>query len=146
MPAIELISKLRHHHLVSAIGHCFEYSFDDSTVSSVFLVFTYVPNGTLRSWISGKQINGDSCYLLGYLGFGISYMRISLLTSCMATEGLFCQLPNILCIIFKQMLTVLSGREASTKAYLGSAHSSCDGGSKGHAVPSYRNCAWPFFQ
>lgn len=51
---IELISKLRHRHLVSAIGHCFECSLDDSSVSKVFLVFEYVPNGTLRSWISGN--------------------------------------------------------------------------------------------
>lgn len=55
MPHIEMISKLRHQHLVSALGHCFEYYLDDSSVSRVFLVFEYVPNGTLRSWISGKS-------------------------------------------------------------------------------------------
>lgn len=52
MPHIEMISKLRHQHLVSALGHCFEYCLDDSSVSRVFLIFEYVPNGTLRSWIS----------------------------------------------------------------------------------------------
>ncbi|KZT75901.1 hypothetical protein F511_47074 [Dorcoceras hygrometricum] len=41
-------------HLVSALGHCFEYYLDDSTVSRVILVFEHVPNGTLRSWISGN--------------------------------------------------------------------------------------------
>ncbi|KAJ9554902.1 LOW QUALITY PROTEIN: hypothetical protein OSB04_009516 [Centaurea solstitialis] len=51
---IELISKLRHQHLVSALGHCFEF-YDDSSVSRLFLVFEYVPNGTLRDWISGKN-------------------------------------------------------------------------------------------
>lgn len=51
---IELISKLRHKHLVSALGHCFEYYLDDSSVSRIFLVFEDVPNGTLRDWISGK--------------------------------------------------------------------------------------------
>lgn len=51
---IELISKLRHRHLVSAIGHCFECSLDDSSVNKVYLVFEYVPNGTLRNWISGN--------------------------------------------------------------------------------------------
>lgn len=50
---IELISKLRHRHLVSALGHCFECYLDDSSVSRLFLVFEYVPNGTLRSNISG---------------------------------------------------------------------------------------------
>ncbi|KAL1545959.1 putative inactive leucine-rich repeat receptor-like protein kinase [Salvia divinorum] len=55
MPHIELISKFRHQHLVNALGHCFEYFLDDSSVSRVFLVFTYVPNGTLRSWISERR-------------------------------------------------------------------------------------------
>lgn len=50
---IELISKLRYRHLVSALGHCFEYYLDDSTVSRLFLVFEYVSNGTLRSNVSG---------------------------------------------------------------------------------------------
>lgn len=54
MHHIELISKLRHRHLVSALGHGFEYYLDDSSVSRIFLVFEYVPNGTLRSWISGE--------------------------------------------------------------------------------------------
>ncbi|KAJ4850293.1 hypothetical protein Tsubulata_036785 [Turnera subulata] len=52
MHHIELISKLRHRHLVSALGHCFECYFDDSSVSRIFLVFEYVPQGTLRSWLS----------------------------------------------------------------------------------------------
>ncbi|KAL5568712.1 hypothetical protein UlMin_025287 [Ulmus minor] len=50
---IELISKLRHHHLVSALGHCLEYLPDDSFVSRIFLVFEFAPNGTLRDCISG---------------------------------------------------------------------------------------------
>ncbi|XP_057976326.1 probable inactive leucine-rich repeat receptor-like protein kinase At3g03770 isoform X2 [Malania oleifera] len=53
MHHIELISKFRHCHLVSALGHCFECYLDDSTVKMVFLVFEYVPNGTLRDRISG---------------------------------------------------------------------------------------------
>ncbi|KAK9079255.1 hypothetical protein SSX86_000925 [Deinandra increscens subsp. villosa] len=52
---IELISKLRHQHLVSALGHCFEFYLDDSSVSRLFLVFEYAPNGTLRDWISGND-------------------------------------------------------------------------------------------
>ncbi|XP_031270796.1 probable inactive leucine-rich repeat receptor-like protein kinase At3g03770 [Pistacia vera] len=52
MHHIELISKLRHRHLVSALGHCFECYLDDASVSRIFLIFEYVPNGTLRSWIS----------------------------------------------------------------------------------------------
>lgn len=52
MHHIELISKLRYRHLVSSLGHCFECYLDDSSVSRIFLVFEYVPNGTLRGWIS----------------------------------------------------------------------------------------------
>ncbi|XP_057507141.1 probable inactive leucine-rich repeat receptor-like protein kinase At3g03770 [Actinidia eriantha] len=55
MHHIELISKLRHRHLVSALGHCFECYLDDSSVSRLFLVFEYVPNGTLRSWLSERR-------------------------------------------------------------------------------------------
>ncbi|PON47120.1 Tyrosine-protein kinase [Trema orientale] len=55
MHHIELISKLRHRNLVSALGHCFECYLDDSSVSRIFLVFEYVPNGTLRSWISDEH-------------------------------------------------------------------------------------------
>lgn len=56
MRHIEMISKLRHQHLVSAVGHCFECCLDDSTVSRIFLIFEYVPNGNLRRWTSGNQL------------------------------------------------------------------------------------------
>ena len=56
---IELIAKLRHRHLVSVLGHCFECYLDDSTVSRMFFVFEYVPNGELRSWISGMTLKHD---------------------------------------------------------------------------------------
>ncbi|CAM0947517.1 unnamed protein product [Alopecurus aequalis] len=49
---IETISRLRHRHLVSALGHCFEYDLDDSTVTQLYIVFQYVQNGSLRSRIS----------------------------------------------------------------------------------------------
>ncbi|XP_054804402.1 probable inactive leucine-rich repeat receptor-like protein kinase At3g03770 [Prosopis cineraria] len=55
MQQIELMSKLRHRHLASALGHCFECYLDDSSVSRIFLVFEYVPNGTLKSWISDEN-------------------------------------------------------------------------------------------
>ncbi|KAF8659325.1 hypothetical protein HU200_058526 [Digitaria exilis] len=49
---IETISRLRHQNLVSALGHCFEYDLDDSTVTQLYIVFEYVQNGNLRSRIS----------------------------------------------------------------------------------------------
>lgn len=51
---LEMISKLRHCHLVSALGHCLECQLDDSVVTRIFLVFEFAPNGTLRDYISGK--------------------------------------------------------------------------------------------
>jgi serine/threonine protein kinase len=56
MQHIELISKFRHHHLVSVLGHCFEHYLDDSNVRRIFIVFEYVPNGSLKTWITGKFI------------------------------------------------------------------------------------------
>lgn len=63
MHHMELISKLRHRHLVSALGHCFKCSLEDSSVSKIFLVFEYVPNGTLRSWTSGNSLKNSYCFL-----------------------------------------------------------------------------------
>ncbi|WOG91030.1 hypothetical protein DCAR_0310278 [Daucus carota subsp. sativus] len=55
MNHIEIISKLRHQHLISALGHCFDYCLDDSSLSRIFLVFEYEQNGTLRDWISERK-------------------------------------------------------------------------------------------
>ncbi|KAK4749844.1 hypothetical protein SAY87_027293 [Trapa incisa] len=55
MHHIELISKLRHPHVVSALGHCFECHWDDTSVGRIFLIFEYVPNGTLGTWLSGGR-------------------------------------------------------------------------------------------
>ncbi|CAL1374035.1 unnamed protein product [Linum trigynum] len=51
---IELASKLRHGHLVSALGHCSDCCQEDSpSISKMFLIFEFVPNGSLRDHISG---------------------------------------------------------------------------------------------
>ncbi|KAE9455571.1 hypothetical protein C3L33_12556, partial [Rhododendron williamsianum] len=60
---IELISRLRHRHLVSFVGHSFECYPDDSSVSTIFLVQDFVPNGTLRSCISEEAVG--NCELPG---------------------------------------------------------------------------------
>ena len=54
---IELISKLRHSHLVSALGHCLAYDTDASSVSNIYLIFEFVPYGTLRSSKGDKVIS-----------------------------------------------------------------------------------------
>lgn len=53
---IELISKLRHSHLISALGHCFDCCQDDSSTSRIFNIFEFASNGTLRDYVSGKMI------------------------------------------------------------------------------------------
>lgn len=55
MQHIEMISKFRHQHLVSVLGHCFEHYLDDSNVRRIFIVFEYVPNGSLKTWISDRH-------------------------------------------------------------------------------------------
>ncbi|CAK9185520.1 unnamed protein product [Ilex paraguariensis] len=50
---LDLLSKLRHPHLVSLLGHCIDGSGqDESTASRVFLVYEYVPNGNFRAHLS----------------------------------------------------------------------------------------------
>lgn len=52
---MDTISKLRHQHLVSIIGHCIDNGQDNAN-TTVFLVFEYISNGTLRSHLTGKNI------------------------------------------------------------------------------------------
>ncbi|XP_058110784.1 probable LRR receptor-like serine/threonine-protein kinase At1g14390 isoform X2 [Magnolia sinica] len=53
---MEVISKLRHRHLVSILGHCIvTYPENPNASNTIFLVFEYISNGTLRSHISERQ-------------------------------------------------------------------------------------------
>ncbi|XP_042494494.1 probable inactive leucine-rich repeat receptor-like protein kinase At3g03770 [Macadamia integrifolia] len=50
---LDLLSKLRHPHLVCLLGHCIDTGGqNDSNVHRVFLVYEYVPNGNLRAHLS----------------------------------------------------------------------------------------------
>lgn len=50
---IDVVSKLRHRHLVSILGHCITTSEGNAnTPAIVFLVFEFVSNGTLRSHLT----------------------------------------------------------------------------------------------
>ncbi|KAK8923489.1 putative inactive leucine-rich repeat receptor-like protein kinase [Platanthera zijinensis] len=51
---IDLLSKLRHPHLVCLIGHCIDGAADDSSVDRVFLVYEYVPNGSFNAHLSER--------------------------------------------------------------------------------------------
>lgn len=52
---MELFSKLRHQNLVSLLGHCIDCELDGSNVKRIFLIFEYVSNGTLQSYLSGNM-------------------------------------------------------------------------------------------
>ncbi|KAF8378119.1 hypothetical protein HHK36_029456 [Tetracentron sinense] len=50
---LDLLSKLRHPHLVCLLGHCIDGGGqDDSSVNRVFLVYEYVSNGNLHTHLS----------------------------------------------------------------------------------------------
>ena len=52
---LDLLSKLRHPHLVSLLGHCIDGGGqDDSSVDRFFLIYEYVPNGSYRTHLSGQ--------------------------------------------------------------------------------------------
>ena len=54
---LDLLAKLRHPNLVCLLGHCIDNAVDESSVKRVFLVYEYVPNGTLSSYLSGKELH-----------------------------------------------------------------------------------------
>lgn len=89
-PHIEMISKLRHNHLVSALGHCFECCPDDSSVRIIYLVFELVPNGTLRASICGKV---DLILCVNVIVFD-TLMHFLVLTFLVLAEGLPVQRLN----------------------------------------------------
>ncbi|KAL6996995.1 hypothetical protein U1Q18_007119 [Sarracenia purpurea var. burkii] len=50
---LELLTKLRHPHLVCLLGHCINTGGQDiSNANEVYLIYEYVPNGTYRSHLS----------------------------------------------------------------------------------------------
>lgn len=53
---VEALSKLRHKHLVSVLGHC-TVTFQDppNTVTTVFIVLENISNGSLRDHLTGKS-------------------------------------------------------------------------------------------
>lgn len=53
---LDLISKLRHRHLVRVLGHCIVISQDSvNTTTGIYLVSEHVTNGTLRSHLTGTR-------------------------------------------------------------------------------------------
>ncbi|XWS23232.1 hypothetical protein CRYUN_Cryun29cG0103600 [Craigia yunnanensis] len=53
MQHMEVLSKLRHRHLVSVLGHCIvTYEDHPNTASTLFVVFEHISNGSLRDYLT----------------------------------------------------------------------------------------------
>ncbi|KAJ1275337.1 hypothetical protein BS78_05G127900 [Paspalum vaginatum] len=52
---LDLLAKLRHPNLVCLLGHCIDSTTDESSVKRVFLVYEYMPGGTLASYLSASS-------------------------------------------------------------------------------------------
>ncbi|KAJ4838083.1 hypothetical protein Tsubulata_045449 [Turnera subulata] len=56
MQQMETLSKLRHLHLVSVLGHCIvTYQDHPSTATTIFVVFEHISNGSLRDYLSDSR-------------------------------------------------------------------------------------------
>ncbi|XWS69744.1 hypothetical protein CRYUN_Cryun04dG0205600 [Craigia yunnanensis] len=56
MQHMEVLSKLRHRHLVSVLGHCIvTYRDHPNTGSTIFVVFEHISNGSLRDYLTDKR-------------------------------------------------------------------------------------------
>ncbi|KAJ0982569.1 hypothetical protein J5N97_010824 [Dioscorea zingiberensis] len=135
---IELISKLRHRHLVSALGHCFEYYLDDSTVSRLFLIFEYVSNGTLRNSISegiGGQKLTWSQRIAAAIGVarGIQFLHAGIIPGLFANNLKITNIlldQNLVAKISSYNLPVLSESVRSEVVAGGSSNGTKDGKTK----------------
>lgn len=56
MQNVEALSKLRHRHLVSVLGHCtVTYQDPPNTATTVFIVLENISNGSLKDHLTGKS-------------------------------------------------------------------------------------------
>lgn len=84
---LELISKLRHRHLASMLGHCIISSQDDvNTTTIIYFVSERVTNGTLRSHLTGKRITSMLHILLTIHVFQFSAHNNITFPSALFTE------------------------------------------------------------
>lgn len=58
------LSKLRHRHLVSVLGHCIVTYQDHphASICTVFIVLEHISNGSLRDYLTGKAKLGSKKY------------------------------------------------------------------------------------
>lgn len=68
---MDLLSKFRHPHLVSLLGHCIDGGApDDSTVPRIFLIYEYISNGNFRAHLSGQLCKTFSMSISSVLMLG----------------------------------------------------------------------------
>ncbi|PKA66068.1 putative inactive leucine-rich repeat receptor-like protein kinase [Apostasia shenzhenica] len=118
---IELISKLRHRHLVSALGHCFEYYLEDSSVSTLFLIFEYVSNGTLRSNILGQKLSWTQ-RIAAAIGVakGIQFLHAGIIPGLFANDLKITNVlldHNLVAKISSYNLPLIAGGSAGSKEH-----------------------------
>jgi hypothetical protein len=156
MHHIELISKLRHCHLVSALGHCFECNQDDSSVSRIFLIFEFVPNGTLRGCISGKvsthcillpvimkilNLVRDDSHVHQFLHEPYSYTLESFAIKFLIKYSTL--KPWHSCIL---TFNTWFNRTSQTQIYLDTENSSCNWSCEGYSISAHRDCSGGIFK
>ncbi|KAM7250340.1 hypothetical protein ACFE04_022223 [Oxalis oulophora] len=53
---MEVVSKLRHRHVISVLGHCIAtYQDHSNTAGTVFVVFEYISNGSLQDYLTDSR-------------------------------------------------------------------------------------------
>ncbi|KAJ1275334.1 hypothetical protein BS78_05G127900 [Paspalum vaginatum] len=84
---LDLLAKLRHPNLVCLLGHCIDSTTDESSVKRVFLVYEYMPGGTLASYLSGiipgslyNRLKTSSILLDEHLSAKLSDYGLSIIT------------------------------------------------------------------
>lgn len=84
---LDLLSKLRHPHLVCLLGHCIDGATDDSGVNRVFLIYEYVPNGNLRTHLSECSLEralkwSDRMAILIGIAKAVHFLHTGIIPGC----------------------------------------------------------------
>ncbi|XP_010930133.1 probable inactive leucine-rich repeat receptor-like protein kinase At3g03770 [Elaeis guineensis] len=84
---LDLLSKLRHPHLVCLLGHCVDGVTDDSSVNRIFLIYDYVPNGNLRTHLSECSLEralkwSDRMAILIGIAKAVHFLHTGIIPGC----------------------------------------------------------------
>ncbi|KAL7207773.1 hypothetical protein ACSBR1_029675 [Camellia fascicularis] len=119
---MEVISKLRHRHLVSVLGHCIVtfQNHHPNTASTVFIVLKHVANGSLRDhltdWIKREHLNWPQ-----RMGIAVGIARVIQFLHSGITPGMYgndLKIENIL--LDKTLTAKISSYNISLPSKVGS--------------------------